>query len=1039
MSAQQNLSVSGVVTEASDGSPLIGVSVLVKGTTNGTITDVDGKYTVNAPQGSTLVFTYIGLEKQEIVVKSKVINVKLQSDSKMLEEVVAIGYGTAKKKLVTGATVQVSGDNLQKLSTTSAFTALQSQSPGVNITQTSGQPGEGFKVNIRGIGTVGNSAPLYVIDGVAGGNLSNLNNADIESIDVLKDAASAAIYGARAANGVILVTTKQGKSGKLQVTYDGYVGVQNVYKMPSLLNAKQYMAVQNEINFNEGLGATDWKTVLGATEYSAINNGTWNGTNWLDAIRNTNAPTENHAVNIVGGNEISKFSLGFSYTSQEGILGKPVQSDYSRSTFRVNSDHVLLKTKSFDAIKFGETLTYAYTDKQGIGIGNQYWNDVSDALRAMPIMPIYDASGNYYSNIGTSLTNYEPLMSNPIADMVYQRGQNDAKSYNLDASANLQIQPIKNLILKSQVGYKMSASSYRQYTPTYNLSTSDANVVSKVNQSASLGWQYTWENTLNYKFNINQHHIDALAGQSIEKSGMGESLSATNGNLLFDDFKHAYLTNSQGVSSSVTQVSGSPWDEGALQSFFGRVNYDYNETYMASVVMRADGSSNFAKSHRWGYFPSVSAGWVLSNEAFLESTKSWLDFLKLRGSWGENGNCSISNFNYVAGVSFDKTAAYSFGNAKDTQTTGGYAYISPNPDVTWETSIQTDLGIDARFFNSRLTLALDVYNKKTKNWLVVAPALATIGTGAPYINGGDIVNKGLEVAVGWNDHIGKDFTYSINGNVAYNHNRVTRLANSEGVIHGQKNVISQGTDECYRAQVGYAIGYFYGYHTSGIFQSQADINAWKAAGNGILQANVQPGDVKFTDVNHDGVIDSKDKGQIGDPNPDYTMGSSINLGYKGFDLNITLHGAFGQQILKSYRSFAGSRHENYTTEVFERWHGEGTSNRFPRLTSGTNTNDINVSDLYIENGDYVKIQNLSLGYDFKKLFKRIPLTQARLYFAVQNLYTFTKYSGMDPEVGYNPSYTNSTGGTTSDSWANGIDLGLYPSPRTILVGVNLKF
>jgi len=1034
VSAQQNLSVSGVVTDSSDGSPLTGVSIVLKGTTNGTISDVNGKYSLSVPQGSTIIFSFIGMEKQEIQAKSNVMNVSLQTDSKMLNEVVAIGYGTMKKKLITGATVQVKGDDLQKLSSTSVFTALQSQSPGVNITQSSGQPGESFKVVIRGMGTVNNFSPLYVIDGVAGGNLDGYNSSDIESVDVLKDGASCAIYGMNGANGVILVTTKQAKSGKIQVTYDGYMGYQNVYKMPSSLNAKQYMAVQDQINFNEGLAVNDWKTILGSN-YDGVQNGTWNGTNWLDAIRNVNAPTHNHALNIVGGNDISKFSLGVSNTSQEGIFGSPVQSKYTRSTFRINSDHVILKSRSFDVIKIGETVNYNTSVKNGIGIGNQYWNDISDMLRAMPIMPNTDASGNYYSNIGTPLTKFEPLMSNPIADMINQRGYNETNNYNLNASANIQIQPIKNLIFKSQFNYQISANSSRSFIPTYALSTSDQNLVSRATQSASSGWNYSIENTLNYNFNLNASHFDVLLGQSMSQSGMGQDMSATNGNLLFNDFEHAFLNNTQGIAAGVTTVSGKPWDEGATSSFFGRINYDYNETYLASIIMRADASSNFGDGNRWGYFPSVSGGWVVSNESFMESSKGWLDFLKLRASWGENGNSKIPPFQYQATVAFDATAAYSFGNVKDAQQTGGYPLLLPNPDIKWETSIQTDLGFDARLFNSHLSIAFDYYDKFTKDWILKAPILATYGTGAPYINGGDIDNKGFEVALGWNDRIGKDFTFGISPNVSYNHNEVTRVGNSEGIIHGPINVLSQGTTEMNRVQLGFPVGYFYGYKTSGIFQNQADINAWKAAGNGILQSNVQPGDVKFTDVNHDGTINEKDKGMIGDPNPDFTLGLNFNAAYKGFDVIVALHGAFGQQIARSYRKFGDGRHENYTTEVFGSWHGEGTSNSMPRLTAGSNANYMNISDLYIENGDYLKAQNISVGYDFKKLFRKMPLTQARLYVTAQNLFTITSYKGQDPEVG-------TDAGTVSGSdnlWSNGIDIGFYPSPRTFLVGVNLKF
>lgn len=1028
--------VRGTVKDAA-GEPLIGVSVTVKGSTNGTLTDIDGNYSLKTSNSNAvLVFSYIGFKTQELAAGGRTeLSITMQEDQSVLDEVVVVGYGVQKKKLITGATVQVAGDNLTKLSTPSAFSALQSQTPGVNITASSGQPGESFKVYIRGVGTTGNSAPLYVIDGVAGGNIDNLNPADIESIDVLKDAASAAIYGARAANGVILVTTKQGKSGKVQVSYDGYYGVQNVYKMASVLNAQQYMQIMDEVNFNEGLDSYDWKKYLG-DKYESVQNGTWKGTNWLEEMRNKNAPMQNHAINLTGGSDLSKFSMGVSYTSQEGVFGKPVQSQYERTSARLNSEHILLKGAGRDIIKIGENLTYSYTIRNGIGIGTQYWNDISSALRTAPIMPLYDNNGNYFDRAAKDalgLTAYDASMANPIADMVYERGNNTTKNHNLNMTAYLQIEPIKNLVFRSQFGYKMSSNSYRSYTPTYDLSATVANQTSRVSQNGGSGWSYTLDNTLNYKFALNAHHFDVLGGQSLEKSGMGETYGGVGGNLIFDGYKYAYLDNAQGLISGVTSVTGAPWDEGRLVSFFGRLNYDWNETYMATLIIRADGSSNFARGNRWGYFPSVSAGWVTTNEKFMESSRSWLDFLKLRASWGQNGNCNIPNFYYLATVSFDDTAAYSFGNNKDSQTTGGYANVLPNPDVSWETSEQLDLGIDARFLNSRLALTFDWYKKTTKDWLVQPQILGALGmgtSGAPWINGGAVENKGIEIGLTWNDKIGSDFTYGINTNATFNKNKVTEIKNSEGIIHGAASVLAQGTPEMYRAEVGQPIGYFYGYKTSGIFQNQAEIDAWKAAGNGILQGNVQPGDVKFADLNHDGVIDDKDKTNIGNPHPDFTLGFSFNMGYKGFDLSVTTYGAFGHQIAKSYRKFSDGRHENYTTDVFERWHGEGTSNKYPRLTSGSNANYMNISDLYIENADYLKIQNITLGYDFKKLFPRMPLGQARLYFTAQNLFTITGYSGMDPEVGYG-------GGT--DSWASGVDVGYYPTPRTYLFGVNLKF
>jgi len=1026
--SQQTSKVTGKVTDESGGT-LPGVSVVVKGTANGTITDINGAFNIgNVPVNAILQFSFVGMKSQDVAVAGKTtVNVVLEEETVGIEEVIAIGYGVQKKKLNTGSTIQVTGENLQKMSTVSALGALQSQTPGVSITQSSGMPGEGYKVTVRGLGTIGNSNPLYVIDGIAGGDINSLNPADIESVDVLKDAASAAIYGARAANGVILVTTKQGRSGKMQVTYDGYYGIQNPYKESPLLNAKEYMTILDEINFNEGLAAFNWQGVLPSL-YSKIQSGEWNGTNWLKEIRNKNAATQNHAINMLGGSETSKFSLGFSYSDQQGIYGSPVEPGNKRYTARLNSEHVLLKSSSGrDVVKFSENLNFGYSEKQGIGIGNIYWNDIHNMMVGSPLMPVYGADGTYFNKkdkVLTGLDLFNPDIANPIANMVYNRGQNLSKSYNLNANASLEIQPIKDLTLKSTFGYKNSASSYRQYTPKYELSTSSMNTIDKVNQSMGSGYSWTFENTISYSKMFNEHSFNAIIGQSLEKWGMGEDMNVTNGYSLFSDFEHAWLDNTKGLTAGTTTISGKPWGSGGVESFFGRLSYNYKETYMATVVMRADGSSNFARGNRWGYFPSVSAGWVVSNESFMQNTKSWLDFFKLRGSWGQNGNAAIDNFQYLATVAFDLTGAYSFGNTKTTQSTGGYAEILPNKDIKWETSETVDLGFDARFIDSRLGLAFDWYNKKTIDWLVDAPILGSYGTKAPYINGGDVVNKGFELGVNWKDHIDK-VNYGVNFNIAHNKNEVTRIANSEGIIHGDANVLSQGTSEMYRAQVGFPIGYFWGYKTAGVFQNLEQIAATKT----FLQSKPQPGDLIFVDTNGDGKIDTKDKVEIGDPHPDFTIGFGFNVDYKGFDLNVAATGAFGQQIAKSYRSFADSYVQNYTTDIFARWHGEGTSNKLPRLTSGSNTNWQEISDIYIENGDYVKIQNVSIGYDFKKLFTKLPFSQARLYVTAQNVYTFTNYSGQDPEIGY--------GG--GQSWVSGIDLGFYPSPRTFLMGVNLKF
>lgn len=1021
----QSVQISGSVISATDKLPLIGVSVLIKGTTNGTITDIDGRYVLDVEKGQTLVFSYIGFITREIQInEQRTLDVTLKEDTKTLEEVVVVGYGVQKKKLVTGATVQVGSEDLQKMNSTSALGALQSQSPGVNITQNTGEPGAGFKVAVRGLGTVGDSSPLYVIDGIAGGDINALNPADIESIDVLKDAASAAIYGARAANGVILVTTKQGKAGKMQVSYDGYYGIQNVAKMFETQNALQYMELINEGREYDGNQPYDFSKELPESLYNSIMNGTWNGTNWLEAIKVKNAPVQNHSFNLSGGNEMSRTSLGFSYTSQEGIFGKPMNSAFERYTARVNSEHVLLKSKDqkYDVIKIGENLNYMYKTNNGIGNGNMYWNDIHDMIVGNPLLPIYDAEGNYYDQKDKEADGWvlDPTAVNPVANMVYRRAQNLTKSHNLQMNAYLEVQPIQNLKWKSTFGYKMSASSYRSYTNSYDLSSNTSSANDYVNQNMNMGTNWTWENVISYAWNVKEsHYFDALIGQSFEKWGFGENLSATNANSIFPgSFDHAYINNTGAVTAELSTMSGEPWDRGALASFFGRVNYNYKETYMATLVMRTDGSSNFARGKRWGFFPSISAGWVLTNEKFMQSlVDKGLDFFKLRGNWGQNGNQNISNFQYLASIAFDNKNSYFFGNNKQNRYIGAYSDILANPDITWETSEQIDLGFDARFLASRLGIAFDWYKKTTKDWLVQAPVLASYGTGAPYINGGDVTNKGIEVALKWNDQIGSDFTYGIGLNVAWNKNEVTRIANEEGIIHGAVNVLAQGMGEIYRAQEGYPIGYFYGYKTAGIFQNKEQI-----ANTQVKLEGAEPGDLIYVDTNNDGAITEADQTMIGNPHPDVTAGFNLNFGYKGFDFTLTASGAFGHQIMK------GVDLMKHSAEMLGRWHGEGTSNRIPSMASG-NTNWSYSSDLFIENADYVKVSNITLGYDLKTLFKQLPLQQARVYVTAQNLFTITGYSGMDPEIGYGD----------GNSWVSGIDMGFYPTPRTFLFGINLKF
>ncbi|GAB6118906.1 SusC/RagA family TonB-linked outer membrane protein [Dysgonomonas termitidis] len=1009
--------ISGTVTDQT-GFPATGATVSIKGTTKATMTDIDGKFEIDAKAGDVLIFTYVGFLTQEITVGSqKMINVTLIENSLSLEEVVVMGYGVQKKKLITGATVQVTGQDIEKLNFTDVLGALQSQSPGVNITSNSGLPGEGYKINIRGLGTIKDATPLYVIDGVAGGDINNLNQSDIEAVDILKDAASAAIYGARAANGVVLITTKKGKRGKPTISYDTYYGFQNVYKMLKPLDAKQYMAIQNEVNFNEGTPAFDYAERLPVI-YKQIMDGTFNGTDWMDETRNKNALTYSHAINMTGGTDMSTYSLGFSYTSQDGILGKQADPGYERYTARINSDYVLLKVKDFDAIKIGENVTFTQRIKNGrIGIDDMYWNDIRNMLTNSPLIPVYNKDGGFYdqTNKLEDEWNIEGTTYNPIAAMVYQRSMNKEKSNSLLANVYIEIQPIKNLKFKSSYGYKKEDGTYRQYVPAFQLSSTTGQAVDQISQSAWNGFNWTLDNTLSYIFKVKDvHNFDVMVGQSVEKSGNGESVGASNTSSQFPgSFDYAWVSNGSG-DANMRSSSGSKWGDSALASFFGRVNYNLKETYLFSFIFRADGSSNFAKGNQWRQYPSASAGWVMTNEKFMEPVAGIVDFFKLRASWGQNGNCNIGSWLYSAQMAL--YAPYGFGTDKDRNYIGAYLRQIPNPEIKWETSDQTDIGFDSRFFNSRLGISFDWYRKKTIDWLVEAPGLDIWGADPPTINGGSVRNQGIEVALNWNDRI-QDFNYGVKLNLASNRNKILSIDNDEGIIRGPSGVLIDGTPEIFRAQVGYPIGAFWGYKTAGVFQ-----NAEQLASTPVKLNNAKIGDVIFVDHDGNGVIDDNDRTMIGNPHPKLTLGFSLNLGWKGADLSVTTYGAFGHQIARSIRAFN-------TQQIFERWHGEGTSNYLPRLTNMSHPNWNYFSETHIEDADYLKIQNVTLGYDFKNILPKLPLGQARLYIAAQNLFTFTKYSGMDPDIGY----------SAGVPWSKGVDLGYYPTARTIMFGANLKF
>lgn len=1028
--AAQDGKLKGNVTGASDGEPLIGVSVVVKGTSKGSVTDYDGNYALSGlKRGDIVVFSYIGYTAAEQTYNGQqTMDIKLKEDSRTLDDVVVIGYGTMKKKLVTGATMQLKGDDIQKLNTVNPLSAMQGQTPGVNIVSTSGQPGASMSVTIRGLGTVGNSQPLYLIDGIAG-DITNLNPADIERIDVLKDAASAAIYGAQAANGVILVTTKSGKEGTSKISYDGYVGWQTVGRKFDMLNSREYMSIMDEARLNSGMSPVDWASLNSIHDA----NGNIYDTDWIDNAIDDGALTTSHNLSFAGGSKTSTYVISGGYTGQDGVIGGKDVSYYKRYNFRANSEH-----KMYDGlITVGEHVSFVWKDSRNMGTGNIYNNNLRSAFSASPIMPVYGPDGGYYDTTGSD---WNVNDGNPYGTMMVNR-YNRSRSGNLDANAYMQVEPIKNLKFKTVFAVGYGASDYRSYTPAYSFSPQSGQTEESVRQSNGHGLSMVWTNTLSYDFTLKGgHDISALVGTEWSKYD-GSSTEGYNTGIVpgFDDWDHAWLTNTNGTANK--SAKGAPYDPVRSMSYFARLGWSWKDRYMVNATLRADGSSKFAPGNRWGYFPSVSAGWTVSEEDFMKSARSWMDFLKLRVSWGQVGNANINCWQYLAPVT-TTNVNYNFGTngGQEGWSTGSYPSRLANEDVKWETSEQINIGIDARFLSSRLALTADWYVKSTKDWLVQAPVLATAGTAGPIINGGDVKNTGVELGLTWNDNIGRDFTYSVGANFAYNHNEVGSIPTEDGIIHGNTNQIYQNAEEFYRAENGHAIGYFWGYRTAGIFQSKQDIDSWIAAGNGVMQANVQPGDVKYVDINRDGMIDAKDKTDLGNGLPKYTFGFNIMLGWKGFDLGLNATGAAGFKIAQSYRN-PNAAQANYSRSILDRWTGEGTSNKMPRVTYNDVGNWL-FSDLYLQDGDYIRLQNLTLGYDFKRLIAWKGISRLRLYLQAQNLLTLTKYDGMDPEVGsYNGTDANhvNSDGSTTQTWVSGVDMGYYPHPRTFIVGVNIAF
>jgi TonB-linked SusC/RagA family outer membrane protein len=883
--------------------------------------------------------------------------------------------------------------------------ALQGKTAGVVISSNSGQPGDQVSIRIRGIGTNGDAEPLYIIDGLpmSGAGTDFLNSNDVESIEVLKDAASSAIYGARGANGVILITTKSGKKdSKMVVSYDGYYGMQNPWRKLRLLNTQEYVMLTNEAAVNGGLSpkfsASDIASFVADTD-------------WQDEMFNYNAPKQNHSVSFNGGNDKISYSSSINYFKQDGIVAKG-KSEFEKFGYRLNT------VGEFGFLKFGTNLNLAYINSKGIETNTHFGTGLGQAINMPPIVPVKYEDGSWATpeDFGVGLQE----ITNPVAMLSYLNSATKTSKLIGGLFAEVDFSKINSslagLTFKSTYSGEMALVNTRGYSPFYYLDAMHFTVTDKANKNMNLYSRWNFENVLTYDKTIDTHHFTLMAGTTAFKD-MFENLAGEKSDVIFDDFEHSFIDNATNPESAT--VSGG-YSEHTVASLFGRLNYDLMDRYMLTATIRRDGSSRFGSENKYGYFPSVAAGWVMSRENFLSSA-TFVDLLKLRASWGQNGSENIGDFGYTSIIG--NQSIYYYGDSK-TQYNGTQPTKIANPSLKWETSEQTNFGVDFATLGSSLRVTLDYYVKTTKDWLVTAPVPMLVGNSAPTINGGSVRNSGFEAEVSYKKQFGKlYFNGSING--AFNKNEVLDIQNSEKRLQGGDGGFGQAG--VLFAEVGTPMGVFYGIKTDGIFQTEGEINAYVNKNGGKIQPNAKPGDIKFIDDNGDGSITDADRVELGSPYPDFTGGLNLNLEYKGFDMNMFLYAALGQEVYDATRRY-DMNGTNYRVDWLNRWTGPGTSNTYPRVTFvDDNQNMKTVSDFFIHDGSFVRLRNITLGYTLpKSVTDYMKIKNLRFYVSADNLLTFTSYKGYDPEIG---------GGVFS----NGIDHGIYPQARTVLGGVNITF
>jgi len=990
--------VNGVVLDEGGGL-LPGASIAIKGTVIGTSTDLDGKFTIQVKTNKdVVVISYLGYKTQELIIGSKSkIKILLEQEANALDGVVVVGYGNQKVKELTGSIGFVNESTLKESSVPTVSQALQGKVAGVQVISDSGEPGGGIAVRIRGTGTFGNNDPLYVIDGFpTKSGMSSVNPSDIASISILKDAAASSIYGARAANGVIIITTKKGKAGKSKISIDSYVGFQKSANRINVLNAEDYVNITKEGYRNSGLADDSfWENAsnYGSGKKYPID------TDWQDEVFR-DAAIENHQFTFSGGSEKSNYLFSLGYYRLDGIV---IGSGFERVSARINGS-----TKFSDKFKVGTNLSLSNSTTDLIPDDNSWTSVLFGALRARPTVPVRDETGAWGGNIGPA--EYVGDGDNPVR--LALQNYNKQKSYRALGNSYLEYNPIPNLSFKSSYGYDFLYSKGKDFNPTYVEGNSQV-IQNELFENSSLATTWVWENTVNYNFDLNDNnHFEVFTGITKEQNSF-ETLNASRKNFPNNQKYIWYLGAGTGTRDNSGEAS-----EYALLSYIGRVNYNYKGKYLFQANVRRDGSSRFGKSSRYGTFPSVSAGWVISDENFLKDVNV-LNYLKFRASYGKLGNQDIySNYPWASTLDL---VYYPLGTSQTTES--GYAPNSPsNPDVTWETSIQSNFGFDIKAFNNSVTLTADYFIKDTEDMLLRLPAPATSGySTTAYTNVGKIRNSGLELALDYQSPSDREFTYSVGGNFTKIKNEVKDLGSVDYIWSDQTYLGERWT----RTEVGKPISQFFGYVADGLFQNVSEV------ADHAVQPSAQPGDIRFKDVNNDGKLDDKDRTYIGDPNPDFTFSTYVQTNFKNFDFSLRLYGSYGNDIYNGMIRQLETVSEPYNkwSYILDRWTGEGTSNSVPRVTRDDVNQNTRSSSRMVEDGSFLRIKNVQIGYSLPKdVLEKLKVERLRLYLSAENLHTFTSYRGFDPEM-------YQTKGSRTDL---GVDRAKYPVASSFVLGINLS-